>query len=75
MSPKLAFSDCFDSDESDLSQQQDPAITRMEQAKAIKQERNHSLAKPQTYNAQLFNELKARAEYGNRQNLARVKAI
>lgn len=75
VSPKLAFSDCFDSDESDLSQQQDPAITRMEQAKAIKQERNHSLAKPQTYNAQLFNELKARAEYGNRQNLARVKAI
>ena len=62
VSPKLAFSDCFDSDESDLSQQQDPAITRMEQAKAIKQERNHSLAKPQTYNAQLFNELKARAE-------------
>ena len=62
VSPKLAFSDCFDSDKSDLSQQQDPAITRMEQAKAIKQERNHSLAKPQTYNAQLFNELKARAE-------------
>ena len=61
VSPKLAFSDCFDSDESDLSQQQDPAITRMEQAKAIKQERNHSLAKPQIYNVQLFNELKARA--------------